>query len=196
VRVQYTKLGRAIANRFGRPRARRIVAWLRDVVPPRASILDVGSGLGHIAEALRAEGHVVTTMDPQYLPLCDGEHLVASATNAPVGDRSYDVVLIAFVLHHMPATLHGQALLEARRIARTRVVLLEDTFSSPRERCWTQVVDSVLNAEYRRHPHSNRTAAEWVEQLESLGMTARLHWERREHWLQLPIRHALLTGEI
>ena len=192
----YTRLGRYFANKLGRPRARRIVEWLREVVPPGASILDVGCGLGHIAEALRAEGHSVTTIDPHYRPLFAGDHIVGSATDAPIPDRSYDVVLIAFVLHHMPGELHGAALREAARIARKRVVVLEDTFTSAAERRWTFWIDSLLNAEWFGHPHSNRTAGDWLAELASHGLDGTLSWERRERWLGLPIRHALLCGDV
>jgi ubiquinone/menaquinone biosynthesis C-methylase UbiE len=192
----YSRLGRFLANRFGRPRARRIAGWLHEVLPPGTSVLDVGCGLGHIAEVLRERGHQVTTVDPRYRPLCGGEHLVASATDAPVADRSYDVVLIAFTLHHMPAEAHRQALREAARIARLRVVLLEDTFRTRAERRWTFWIDSLLNAEWFGHPHSNRSTDEWLGQLTDQGLAGKLHWERRERWLGLPIRHALLAGEV
>lgn len=129
-------------------------------------------------------------------PLRGGRHFVSTASAVPVADRSYDVVLIAFVLHHVPAEQHAAALAEARRIARRRVVLLEDTFRSEAERRWNHVVDSLLNAEFRGHPHSNRDAGAWIAQLEAAGLNPRLHWERRERWLSLPLRHALLTGDI
>lgn len=192
----YTRLGRFLANRLGRPRARRIVGWLREVIPPGSSILDVGCGLGHIAEALRADGHEVTTIDPHYRPLSGTEHIVASATDAPLPDRSYDVVLLAFVLHHMPAATHGAALAEATRIARKQVVVLEDTFRTPAERRWTFWIDSLLNAEWIGHPHSNRASDAWLDELARHGLAPRLHWERRERWMMLPIRHALLTGDV
>jgi ubiquinone/menaquinone biosynthesis C-methylase UbiE len=196
VRLLYTRPGAFVANLLGRPRARRIVRWLGDVVPTRSSILDVGCGLGHIAEALRASGHEVTTVDPRYRPLCGGSHLASSATSIPVASRSFDIVLLAFVLHHMPANAHSAALGEAARVARRRVILLEDTFRSSREKRWTFAVDSLINAEFRGHPHSNRTAAEWTEQLAAQGLAPLLEWERRERWLGMPIRHALITGEV
>lgn len=196
MQLLYTRLGSSIANRLGRPRARRIVAWLSNVVPQGASILDIGSGLGHIAEALRDRGHEVTTVDPKYRPLCGGNHLMTSATSIPVADRSYDIVLIAFVLHHMQAGLHGAALAEASRIARGRIVVLEDTFLSSAGRRWTYAVDSLVNAEFVGHPHSNRTSAAWLDQLTAQGLSPALHWERRERWLGLPFRHALLTGDV
>lgn len=194
-RVITTRPGTYLANRFGRPRARRIATWLVEAIPQGASVLDVGAGLGHIAEVLRERGHAVTTLDPVWRPLCGGPHLSASATDIPAGDRSFDVVLIAFVLHHMPAELHAPSLAEACRVANQRVVLLEDTFRTARERRWTHAVDSFLNAEYFGHPHSNRTVDDWQAHLAAARMRPRLVWERRERWMLLPIRHAMLIGE-
>jgi ubiquinone/menaquinone biosynthesis C-methylase UbiE len=195
-RLLATRPGAFVANKLGRPRARRIASWLTDVIPGGASVLDVGAGLGHIAEALADRGHHVATLDPVWRPLRDGTHHAASATAMPLADRSHDVVLIAFVLHHMPTGSHAAALAEACRVAKQRVVLLEDTFRSPLERRWCHAVDSVLNAEYRGHPHANRTVDDWLAQLTAVGTRAHLHWERRERWLLLPIRHALITGDL
>jgi SAM-dependent methyltransferase len=192
----YTRPGRWLADRIGRSRGCRIAGWLGDVIPPAASILDVGSGLGHVAEALRGCGHPVVTADPRYRPLRPRDHVRASAVALPFADRTFEVVLLAFTLHHMDPALHAAALAEAARVARRRVVLLEDTFESDLERRRGSVIDSLLNAEFRGHPHGNRTAADWRDRLRAATLIPSLRWERIERWWGLPIRHALVTGEV
>lgn len=180
-------------------RARRIAAWLEEILPAGASVLDVGAGLGHLARALRDRGHRVVTVDPRWrLPAtAAAEHLQASGDDLPVRDRTFDVVLLAFVLHHAPPDAHAAMLAEAVRVARRAVILLEDTYRTERERKLNAAVDSALNAELIGHPHSNRTAAAWCDQLAAVGLRGKVVWERWERWLAVvPIRHALLRGEV
>ncbi|MCH8103503.1 MAG: class I SAM-dependent methyltransferase, partial [Chloroflexi bacterium] len=141
-------------------------------------------------DRLKIEGEPMTSG-----PTTSGRHLQGDATSLPADDASFDVVLFSFVFHHMPAKVHAAALAEAARVARRQVVVMEDTFRSPVERTYMHVVDSVLNAEFRGHPHSNRSVQAWSEALEAAGLTSEILWERWERWLWLvPIRHALLIG--
>ncbi|HEX6839869.1 MAG TPA: class I SAM-dependent methyltransferase, partial [Polyangia bacterium] len=52
-------------------------------------------------------------------------------TKLPCADRSYDVVLLNFVLHHLPNEDKLKLLAEARRIARRRLFVFEDTPRTP-----------------------------------------------------------------
>lgn len=95
-----------------------------------ASALDVGTGSGIFAEAFVGLGLEVTAVDanPEML-LVAAEHVPgaefrkARAEELPFTDGSFDLVFLGHVLHE---TDHPeQALGEARRVARRRVVVLE-----------------------------------------------------------------------
>lgn len=187
---------RRIVRWLGRGRADRIAAWLRGVIPDGASVLDLGAGLGQVGHALRQAGHSVVTADRRWRCLDPGAHVLADGAALPFPDRSFDVVLIAFVLHHVPRRHHDAILAEARRVARSRLVVLEDTYRTRTGRAYTHVVDSVMNLEFMGHPHANRRSASWLEALAKHDLVPSLVWERTERWAGIPLRHALLVGDV
>ena len=93
------------------------------------SFLDVGCGAGYVARDLagRFEGEIGTVdftdcraADTPGFRLFDG-------VNLPFADDSFDLVALSFVLHHVPDVLKPLLLAEARRVARRRLFVLEDT---------------------------------------------------------------------
>ena len=92
--------------------------------------LDVGTGTGLFAEAFSAAGVDVTGVDvsAELLALArrcvpEGRFVEAAAESLPFEDASFDLVLLAHVLHETDDPL--QALREAARTARARVVVVE-----------------------------------------------------------------------
>jgi ubiquinone/menaquinone biosynthesis C-methylase UbiE len=85
-------------------------------------ILDIGCGEGRTARELAAAGARVTGFDPFIEGTEWAGHgsgsvrlLRAAADALPAGDRSADVVLFVFSLHHVPKAALPAALAEARR---------------------------------------------------------------------------------
>lgn len=136
-----------ISRRFQRMRRRRKVGRAYDMALEIArflkrgdTVLDVGCGNGFIAHHLtglirsRVIGLDVantTTASVDYLPY-DGRHF-------PVRDRSFDAVLLCYVLHH--AQDARLVLNEVRRVLREegRVIIYEDNPFSWWDRavCWS-----------------------------------------------------------
>lgn len=149
---------------------------LRPHLTANQSIVDIGCGAGSVTTLLRANGHAVTPLDvraqsltPAVVPvLFDGR-------NIPVGTRQFDVALLLTVLHH---TNDPEALLaEAARVA-TRVLVIEDTYNNRVQRALTLITDSVVNFEFRGHPHNNRSDREWRATFARLRMRVlqATHW--------------------
>jgi len=90
-------------------------------------VLDIGCGEGFVIAELAAEHEVmgvdVVDMRATEVPrfsLYDG-------LRVPCADGSFDVVLLCFVLHHVPNDLKATLVGEARRVTRRAVVVVEDT---------------------------------------------------------------------
>jgi SAM-dependent methyltransferase len=89
------------------------------------TVLDVATGGGHVARKLREAGAEVVTVDaaPGMQP-----DVIAPADHLPFADSSFDVVACRIAAHHFPDAL--AALKEMARVARERVVIEDNTFTS------------------------------------------------------------------
>lgn len=113
-----------------------------EAIPPRATLLDIGTGMGDIpARArMRAMAHDVslTTVGVDIiieLAAASAENVdaavCADALNLPFADSSVDIVTCSQVLHHFPGAGGATLLREMNRVARARVVV------SDLRRSWT-----------------------------------------------------------
>ena len=117
-------------------------------------MLDIGSGNGGLVWLLRQGGYSVTASDvanksriPSVQPILLG------AGALPFPSESFDTVLLITVLHHTrdPETL----LREALRVTRNKLIILEDVYNNALQKHITYWADSLVNHEWRHHPHSN-----------------------------------------
>ena len=131
-------------------------------------ILDFGSGTGRLSRWLAGRVGVLPTgadlveygnrrRDVPFIRMDDPFHVQAE-------DRSFDAVLLLFALHHNPFEAQGKILAEAARLARRRLIVLEDTPMSPVDRVCNVFWDKVLNL---RHgvptPFTFRSVGEWID---------------------------------
>ncbi len=116
-------------QRVARLEVERVVELSLDGIQA-AKVLDVGTGSGIFAEAFAARGLEVAGIDSnsemveaarQYVPA--GDFRPATAEAIPHPDGAFDLVFFGLVLHETDDA--AQALREARRVARQRVVVLE-----------------------------------------------------------------------
>ena len=93
------------------------------------SVLDVGCGAGYVAWLLQQRFgcavHATDIGDFRRVPLASFSQF--DGLRLPFGDRQFDVVLLSFVLHHVPDVFKPLLLAEVRRVSRGKVLVLEDT---------------------------------------------------------------------
>jgi SAM-dependent methyltransferase len=112
-----------------------VVTWCEP--GPGVTVLDVGTGGGHVARRLREAGAQVVTVDtaPGMEP-----DVLAPADHLPFADASFDAVACRIAAHHFPDVL--AAVREMARVARHRVVICDNVFVS----------ESSEEADRRRDP--------------------------------------------
>ena len=132
-----------------------VVAWCEP--SPEVTVLDVATGGGHVARRLREAGARVVTVDtaPGMEP-----DVIAPADHLPFADASFDAVACRIAAHHFPDVL--AAVREMARVARHRVVICDNTFTS----------ESAEEADRLRDPSHVRNygVAEWHSFFELAGL--------------------------
>ena len=139
--------------------ARRKLRHLQPHLDARQSIVDIGCGAGSVTSLLRAQGHIVTPLDVRAQSLtAEVTPLLFDGGHVPFAALHFDVALLLTVLHH--ANDPDALLAEAARVAKC-VCVIEDTYSNRAQRALTLATDSIVNFEFRGHPHNNRSDSEW-----------------------------------
>lgn len=156
-------------RKFGNSRASELISRFETLLPRDGKILDVGCGVGYISEILINKNYNIVPLDvtnksfsPSIKPvLYDG-------TTFPFADNSCDTVLLITVLHHTPSP--ETIVTEAARVAK-HIIIIEDIYTNPIEKYITYFFDSLFNLEFKGHPHTNKTDAEWKKLFSDLGLT-------------------------
>jgi ubiquinone/menaquinone biosynthesis C-methylase UbiE len=167
-------------------------------VVPGTEVLDLGAGTGRIAAWLaRRVGIRPTLADvtafgnrvPDF-PFI----LMEDPLRVPAPDASFDAVVMLFVLHHVERWSDQERLVaEAARLARRRVLIIEDTPTSSLDRSLNVAWDWLLNL---RHgvpkPFTFRTVHGWGEVFRRSGLTVRHTDTYRAKWPTLMTYHHTL----
>lgn len=168
-------------------RENEVGSRVRPHLHPGQTVLDYGSGTGYISRWLAANAAVRPTLADvvEYSNRHRGLPFVRMEDpfHVPADDRSFDVVMLLFALHHNPYEAQGKVLGEAARLARSRVIVIEDTPTGRLDLALNTVWDKVLNW---RHgvptPCAFRSVGEWLpvfmaHGLETVGVeTYRSKW--------------------
>jgi hypothetical protein len=88
--------------------------------PDAGHVLEIGPGSGHTTWLVRNWGYRVTTLDFDRAVRPD---VVGDVVRLPFDNRSFDCVLAAEVLEHIPFDELGRALGELRRVSRNSVIV-------------------------------------------------------------------------
>ncbi len=137
------------------------------------SVLDVGCGEGYVTDELRARqfGEVQGADIVDLRRNKDGPFGLYDGQALPYPDNRFDVVMLNFVLHHVPNNLKIGLIHEALRVARGKLFVLEDTPAT--------VIDRFVSRRhgdaYRRKiasqaPFGFLTRAEWQWLFRGMGL--------------------------
>ena len=151
----------------------------RATVPlAEAAALDAGAGTGTAGDALRARGARVVGADREPDMVAHGARpaVVADVTALPFRDGTFDLVVAAFVVNHLPDPVAGLA--ELRRTTRAGGQVLVSTFSDHRAAA-KEAVDAAAAAhgfvapwwyaEFRTHARAVGGAAAVEQVLAAAG---------------------------
>lgn len=102
------------------------VSQTADLVPDQGvSVLEVGAGSGLVSIELEKRGKRVVALDFA-LAAIRGSNLTAvlgNVTMLPFGDRTFDCVVAAEVIEHLPAPTRAEAVLDACRVTNRWLVV-------------------------------------------------------------------------
>lgn len=173
-------LTRPAVHAVNHGRSERLAERLFPHLEAGQRVLDVGTGLGCLAHILRERGLMVVALDRENIAVCGARSpVLGDGVALPFRDNTFDAALLVTVLHH---TLQPDRLLrECRRVA-TRTIVVEDVYTTDRQRRLTLAADSLINMEFAGHPHMDQDAAGWRSLFADLGF--RVHGEQDERfWL-------------
>ena len=172
---------------------RKLAPWLA----PGETFLDLGSGTGLVARRLaKVTGASATGCDAyEFGNRVDLPYLQQSdPLQVPCEDRAFDVVIMCFVLHHIENwddQLRVAA--EAMRVARKRVLVLEDTPFNSVDLLFNKAWDWALN---QRHgipvPFTFRSREEWTDLFSADGYRVGHTESYRPKWPTLGMYHHTL----
>ncbi len=139
------------------------------------TVLDLGAGEGYVGGWIRFKLEAnVTLCDVLDYNRTDMELVTYDGRTLPWQDDTFDVVVLYFVVHH--ATDQRQLILEALRVAKDRVIVVESVYETERGRQTLRFLDTSANR-FRSCGQMNeqefvlrfRTSAGWRELFDGLG---------------------------
>ena len=175
-------------------RENEVVRKLAPWIEPGESFLDVGSGTGLVARRL---AHV-TRADATACDLHEFDNRIdlpylrqTDPMRVPAADKSFDTVVMCFVLHHIPEWDQQLVMAaEAMRVARKRVLVLEDTPFNKVDLVFNKAWDWILN---QRHgipiPFTFRSKEEWDDVFSQNGFRVGHTESYRPKWPTLAMYH-------
>jgi SAM-dependent methyltransferase len=165
-------LGRLHGEYVHTRRVRVLRKCISELIPPQASVLDVGCGDGLLGQLIMDDrpdlqfiGIDVLLRKETRIPITefDGAHI-------PFPDKSQDFVMFVDVLHH---TLDPMVLLtEATRVARRGLLIKDHTLNGFLAGPTLRFMDTISNARFGvALPYNYWRHAQWLAAFRELGLS-------------------------
>lgn len=142
-------------------------------------VLDIGAGGGWTGELISEKKRAkVQLLDVEDFNRSKLSLVIYDGKSIPFPDNSFDSSLLLFVLHHCKDPL--AVLKEAVRVTKSRIIIYEDTYSSPFERVLVCTNDFIANSPIfltdpvkMNMPYNYRKVAEWEKVFQDIGLHVR-----------------------
>ena len=186
-------------------RSRRLIEQVRGWLPNEGSVLDLGSGTGHLSARLERElGLDVVTADVSDMHVVGPPPVLIADGVLPFEDRTFSAALLLFMLAY-PKDPAG-VLVEAARVTRGPIILVQSLHAGllgyawlrVREFLWTIVAFHIskmigyvpANAKFTMQTRRFYTAGALQRDLAAAGLRIRT----RRDWPLLPGRVLVVAG--
>jgi len=153
-----------------------MLSGLREIWSPAdRRVLDVGGGTGVVAQAIKELFPVeqVTSVDivDRFLPTLDVKTATYDGVKLPFPDGSFDCVLLANVIHHVPARARASLLTECGRVAGGGHLYLKDHVAAGwLDRVRLTILDALGNTPFGGQVRATYpVASEWDELATAAG---------------------------
>lgn len=149
--------------------ARQKVEKIAPFLNHQDKILEVGTGLGTVSYSLMQQGYQIQGLDVgDYRFFPEVEVHIYDGEQFPFEKNEFDTVLILTVLHHIP---HPEKILEEAARVGKKIIIIEDIYANIFQKYLTFMVDSIVNWEFKGHPHSNKTDRAWKMTFRNLNLS-------------------------
>ena len=133
---------------------------LGDFIDDRETVLDIGTGSGSFANYLSKFGFKVSTVDVVDKTIHSQINpIIYNGRDLPFEDHSFEASMLITILHHCQDP--DRVFAEAVRVSKHKIIVLEDVYSNWVMKQLTWWMDSLVNLEFKGHPHTNKSEAEW-----------------------------------
>lgn len=151
------------------------------------TVLNVGSGDGVLSKKLQMAGYKVTNLEVRKI---DGEYiLLFDGKNIPFPDRTFDVTICIYVLHH--AKYQERLIEEIARVSRGGILIAEDTPKNRLEMLISKVHALIAYLRGWSTFCMFRSESEWKGLVEKNEATF-VHAKQLKKWWGYPVSHTLL----
>lgn len=142
----------------------------QDFIEKGARILDVGCGCGIVGETFKnffeAE---VTGIDIKDVNISSFPFQIYDGKNIPFPEKSFDVVLINYVLHHAEDPI--SLLKEAKRVTRDKIVIFEDLLEGIISKLRCKIHGASFNKFFKiKNQTSFKSEKEWEKIFKEIGL--------------------------
>lgn len=173
------------------PRAQIKFRRIESLISKEESILDIGCGNGGVLLLLTKEGYRAKGIDVQDHNFYSGNITeLYNGKKLPYSDKQSDFGLLLTVLHHAQNPI--SLLSEAGRVCR-KLIIIEDIYTSNWNKRLLFFIDSLVNFEWFKHPHNNKTEREWEDIFSELDFTIISKQEHRLMYVFKQVTYYLNT---
>lgn len=166
--LQKNNFCKNIIYKIYRKRYKVTIKKLEPFLKKNESILDIGSGTCHNGELLIEKGYDITLLDVKNLSFVKNiKPIIYDGEIIPFKDNSFDISLLETVLHHTKKPI--QIIKQAKRVSK-KIIISEDIYNNIFQKYITFFFDSLLNLEFKGHPHNNKTDEEWKKIFKKLNL--------------------------